>query len=56
MRNLGGYQTMTSLAHKLGGPKTLAAIIFLSGVTVGILLCTTYLNSHMMNIEEEENY
>jgi hypothetical protein len=34
MSNLGMYQTMTTLAKKVGGPLNLAAIIFVSGYTV----------------------
>ncbi|MGD9962021.1 hypothetical protein [Nocardioides sp.] len=35
MGNLGAYQTMTSLAKKVGGPKALAVMIAASGWAVG---------------------
>ena len=51
MHNLGDYQNMTTLANKVGGPKMLAAIIFIVGITVG-LLCAQFLKSPT---EEEDN-
>ncbi|TKT01303.1 hypothetical protein [Streptomyces lasalocidi] len=35
MGNLGGYQTMTTLAKKVGGPGTLAVVIAVSGWAIG---------------------
>lgn len=35
MGNLGDYQTMTTLAKKMGGPKVFAASLVLSGVAIG---------------------
>lgn len=35
MGNLGAYQTMTTLAKKVGGPIKLAILVFGSGVTIG---------------------
>ena len=62
MSNLGGYQVMTTLAKKVGGPKKLAILTFgggyliLRGVEAGTKKCVKTVKKHLnKNIREYDD-
>ncbi|MBE6052743.1 MAG: hypothetical protein E7212_02340 [Clostridium sartagoforme] len=62
MSNLGGYQVITTLAKKVGGPKNLAILtaasgyLFIRGVEAGTKICVKKVKKYLKNNESEYNY